>query len=103
MLFAGQDNNPSQLPLEIHSKIKFCRRGMVAMSGDQSFFITLADCNWLDSKYTIFGTVKGPSIYTLVKISELAQESEKFICDPLPTIYAAKVTTCPFDDIVQSV
>ncbi|KIV93027.1 hypothetical protein PV10_04272 [Exophiala mesophila] len=66
---------------EIHSRLKFNRRGLVGMakgSGDGSasgygsqFFITLADCRAeLDGKCTMFGRVEGEGIYNVVKVAE---------------------------------
>lgn len=64
---------------EIHSRLKFNRRGLVGMAkgtgpgggyGTQ-FFITLADCRaQLDGKCTMFGRVEGDGIYNIVKIAE---------------------------------
>lgn len=70
---------------EIHSRLKFNRRGLVGMAkmgegyGSQ-FFITLADCRrQLDGQCTMFGRVEGDGIYNVVKISEgeLAQDTER--------------------------
>lgn len=64
---------------EIHSRLKFNRRGLVGMAkgtgpgggyGTQ-FFITLGDCRaQLDGKCTMFGRVEGDGIYNIVKIAE---------------------------------
>lgn len=64
---------------EIHSRLKFNRRGLVGMAkgtglgagyGSQ-FFITLGDCRAeLDGKCTMFGRVEGNGIYNVVKIAE---------------------------------
>ena len=68
---------------ELHSRLKFGRRGLVGMAkgtgsgpgggggyGSQ-FFITLGDCRaQLDGKCTMFGRVEGEGIYNVVKISE---------------------------------
>ncbi|KIW39066.1 uncharacterized protein PV06_08878 [Exophiala oligosperma] len=64
---------------EIHSRLKFNRRGLVGMakgSGEgggygSQFFITLGDCRAeLDGKCTMFGRVEGEGIYNIVKIAE---------------------------------
>ena len=67
---------------ELHSRLKFGRRGLVGMAkgtgsgaggGDygSQFFITLGDCRAeLDGKCTMFGRVEGEGIYNVVKISE---------------------------------
>ncbi len=73
---------------EIHSRLKFNRRGLVGMAkgtgpgggyGSQ-FFITLGDCRAeLDGKCTMFGRVEGDGIYNIVKIAEgeLAEGTER--------------------------
>jgi peptidyl-prolyl cis-trans isomerase SDCCAG10 len=73
---------------EIHSRLKFNRRGLVGMAkgtgagggyGSQ-FFITLADCRAeLDGKCTMFGRVEGDGIYNVVKVAEgeLLEGSER--------------------------
>lgn len=64
---------------EIHSRLKFNRRGLVGMAkgtgqdgGYRSqFFITLGDCRAeLDGKCTMFGRVEGDGIYNVVKVAE---------------------------------
>ncbi|KIV86200.1 hypothetical protein PV11_01828 [Exophiala sideris] len=64
---------------EIHSRLKFNRRGLVGMakgSGDgagygSQFFITLGDCRaQLDGKCTMFGRIEGDGIYNVVKVAE---------------------------------
>ncbi|KAJ9617160.1 Peptidyl-prolyl isomerase cwc27 [Cladophialophora chaetospira] len=64
---------------EIHSRLKFNRRGLVGMAkgtgpgaayGSQ-FFITLGDCRaQLDGKCTMFGRIEGDGIYNVVRIAE---------------------------------
>ncbi|KAK5049864.1 hypothetical protein LTR84_003982 [Exophiala bonariae] len=73
---------------EIHSRLKFNRRGLVGMAkgtgpgggyGTQ-FFITLGDCRaQLDGKCTMFGRVEGDGIYNVVKIAEgeLVEDTER--------------------------
>ena len=80
---------------EFHSRLKFSHRGIVAMANKNStntnqsqFFMTVAACEWLDNKHTIFGKVEGNTIYNLLKISELETDSKsnRPICDPIPKI-----------------
>ncbi|KEF63611.1 uncharacterized protein A1O9_01589 [Exophiala aquamarina CBS 119918] len=73
---------------EVHSRLKFNRRGLVGMAkgtgpgggyGTQ-FFITLADCRaQLDGNCTMFGRVEGDGIYNIVKIAdgELVEGTER--------------------------
>lgn len=95
---------------EIHSRLKFNHRGQVAMAegkGSQ-FFITLDKADWLGSgnstgtgtnrQYCIFGKVTGPSIYNLVRISELATDKNDRPLDP-PVIQSVEILSSPYDDI----
>lgn len=73
---------------EVHSRLKFNRRGLVGMAkgtgngagyGSQ-FFITLGDCRaQLDGTCTMFGRIEGEGIYNVVKIAEgeLREGSER--------------------------
>ena len=62
---------------EVHSRLKFNRRGLLGMAkqsdggyGSQ-FYITLGDARaQLDGKCTMFGRVEGEGIYNMVKIAE---------------------------------
>ena len=60
---------------EFHRRLKFSHRGIVACANENKpnsnhaqFFITLADCPWLDGKHTIFGKVEGQTIYNVASI-----------------------------------
>ena len=64
---------------EIHSRLKFNRRGLVGMAKGEGkgaaygsqFFVTLGDCRQeLDGKCTMFGRVEGDGIYNVVKVAE---------------------------------
>lgn len=96
---------------EIHSRLKFNRRGLVGMAkgtgpgggyGTQ-FFITLADCRaQLDGKCTMFGRVEGDGIYNIVKIAdgELVEGTER----PLypEKILRAEIVEMPKGDAWQN-
>jgi len=96
---------------EIHSRIKFNHRGQVAMaeSHGSQFFITLDKADWLGTgnssgtginrQYCIFGKVTGPSIYNLVRISELTTDKHDRPLDP-PYINSVEILSNPFDDII---
>jgi peptidyl-prolyl cis-trans isomerase SDCCAG10 len=62
---------------EFHKRIKFNRRGMVAMvnngknTNKSQFFITFGECSHLDKINTIFGKVTGDSIYQLLSFQQL--------------------------------
>lgn len=57
---------------QFHQRIKFGRRGMVAMantgkdSNNSQFFITFDQTPHLNKKHTIFGKVVGDSVYKLL-------------------------------------
>lgn len=64
---------------EIHSRLRFKHRGLVACantgsphSNGSQFFMTLDRCDWLDKKHTIFGKV----ISIFVKQSFLTLDSD---------------------------
>ena len=78
---------------EFHSRLKFNRRGIVAMANDGSpnangsqFFMTVGDCPWLDKKHTIFGKIEGPTIFNLIKISEVETEQDRPVGEFIPQI-----------------
>lgn len=64
--------------------------------------MTVDACPWLDRKHTIFGKVEGPTLFNLLKISELEVDptTDRPISDPLPRIMRVEVVSNPFDDIV---
>lgn len=64
--------------------------------------MTVDACPWLDKKHTIFGKVEGPTLYNLIKLSELECEEggDRPISDPLPKIVSVIVDNNPFDDII---
>ena len=66
------------------------------------FFMTAEACPWLDRKHTIFGKVEGPTIYNLIKISELEvnKTEDRPMSDPLPMINKIEVILNPFEDII---
>jgi peptidyl-prolyl cis-trans isomerase SDCCAG10 len=90
---------------EIHSRLKFTTRGLLAMANtgpntnQSQFFFTLTAAPGLNGKNTIFGRVVGDTLFNLLRIGEL--ETDK---DDRP-IYDARIITSeilsnPFDDIV---
>ena len=89
---------------EIHSRLRFAVRGLVAMANGgkddngSQFFLTLGVCEWLNSKHTIFGKVTGKTIYNLDAMGACeVDESDR----PLypPRILSTEVISNPFDDI----
>merc|ERR1712062_252621 len=67
---------------EFHSRLKFTRRGLVAMANDgknhnlSQFFITLGACEWLNKKHTLFGKITGNTIYNVLKFNEISTNDE---------------------------
>ena len=89
---------------EIHSRLRFTRRGLLAManqglpnSNTSQFFFTLASTPELAKKHTIFGKIVGDTIFNLMRISEIELDGER----PLypPRIFKTRVILNPFDDI----
>ncbi len=100
--------------LEAHPKLKFTRRGLLAMvavndakEAASQFFITLGPAPHLYREATLFGRVIGDTIYNVVRMSELELE-EGLTPDGAPSdriLYPPVVSTIgvllnPFDDIV---
>lgn len=62
---------------EIHSRLRFARRGLVALANNgkddngSQFFFTLDATPELQGKHTIFGKVVGETLYNLIKLNEL--------------------------------
>jgi peptidyl-prolyl cis-trans isomerase SDCCAG10 len=92
---------------EFHSRLKFNRRGIVAMANpgatnmnESQFFMTVDQCPWLDRKHTIFGKIESQTIFNLLQISELETDNNyQPVFEPLPMIISANVIDNPFDDI----
>lgn len=79
---------------ELHSRLRFNRRGMVGMAKSEDgtygsqFFITLANAEReLNGKCTLFGRVEGDSIYNVVTIAEaeLVEGTDR-------PVYAVRIT-----------
>ncbi|KAJ8673424.1 hypothetical protein QAD02_004686 [Eretmocerus hayati] len=90
---------------EFHQRLRFCRRGLVAMANagkddnSSQFFFTLAATPELQNKHTIFGKVTGETIYNMIKLEDaLVDENDR----PIYTqkILKTQVLSNPFEDIV---
>lgn len=93
---------------EIHSRLRFVRRGLVAMANAgkddnaSQFFFTLAATPELNSKHTIFGKVAGDTIYNMIKLDEvMVDHDDRPIYEQ--KIIKAVVLANPFPDIVPRV
>ncbi|PYH48485.1 putative peptidyl-prolyl cis-trans isomerase, partial [Aspergillus saccharolyticus JOP 1030-1] len=86
---------------ELHSRLRFNRRGLVGMAKSEDgtygsqFFITLANTEReLNGQCTLFGRVEGDSIFTVLKIAEaeLVEGTER-------PVYPVKVTGCEVGEL----
>ncbi|XP_071799833.1 spliceosome-associated protein CWC27 homolog [Asterias amurensis] len=90
---------------EFHSRLKFVRRGLVAMANagpndnSSQFFFTFERCEHLNNKHTIFGKVVGDTIFNMIKLSEVEIGTDDRPVYP-PKIKSTEVLANPFDDIV---
>ncbi|WEW56256.1 Peptidyl-prolyl isomerase cwc27 [Emydomyces testavorans] len=102
--FERDPRDPSQKIVfgdEIHSRLRFNRRGLVGMAKDEDgrygsqFFVTLAPAEReLTGTCTLFGRVEGDSIYNIVKVAEaeLVEGTER-------PVYAITITGCEVGDL----
>ncbi|XP_026316314.1 spliceosome-associated protein CWC27 homolog [Hyposmocoma kahamanoa] len=93
---------------EFHSRLRFNRRGLVAMANagkddnGSQFFFTLAATPELQNKHTIFGKVTGETIYNVLKLAEgLIGPDDR--PDHPHKITSTTVLINPFTDIVPRV
>uniref|UniRef100_A0A8C4XTX9 Spliceosome-associated protein CWC27 homolog n=1 Tax=Falco tinnunculus TaxID=100819 RepID=A0A8C4XTX9_FALTI len=90
---------------EFHSRLRFNRRGLVAMANagphdnGSQFFFTLGRADELNSKHTIFGKVTGDTIYNMLRLAEVEVDKEERPLSP-HKIRSSEVLFNPFDDIV---
>lgn len=93
---------------EFHSRLRFNRRGLVAMANagphdnGSQFFFTLGRADELNNKHTIFGKVTGDTIYNLLRLTEVEIGEEDRPVNP-HKIKTSEVLFNPFDDIVPRV
>ncbi|CAI9590235.1 unnamed protein product, partial [Staurois parvus] len=93
---------------EFHSRLRFNRRGLVAMANagphdnGSQFFFTLGRADELNNKHTIFGKVTGDTIYNLLRLTEVEIGEEERPVNP-HKIKTSEVLFNPFDDIVPRV
>ncbi|ESN96627.1 hypothetical protein HELRODRAFT_189319 [Helobdella robusta] len=93
---------------EFHSRIRFVRRGLVAMANNgpndntSHFFFTLAATPELNNKNTIFGRIGGDTIYNALKLVDAEVDKNDRPLFP-HKILKTKVIVNPFDDIVPRI
>lgn len=90
---------------EFHSRLRFVRRGLVAMASGcaddngSQFFFTLGSCPDLQNKHTIFGKVVGETLYNMLRLEEGLVDSEDRPLHP-HRILSTQVLVNPFGDII---
>ncbi|KAL6447921.1 hypothetical protein ACFW04_000176 [Cataglyphis niger] len=93
---------------EFHTRLRFCRRGLVAMANagkddnGSQFFFTLGSTPELQNKHTIFGKVTGETIYNMLKLEDaLVDENDR---PQYPQkILKTQVLSNPFSDIIPRI
>ncbi|XP_029072492.1 spliceosome-associated protein CWC27 homolog [Monodon monoceros] len=90
---------------EFHSRLRFNRRGLVAMANagphdnGSQFFFTLARADELNNKHTIFGKITGDTVYNMLRLTEVDIDDEERPRNP-HKIKCCEVLFNPFDDII---
>uniref|UniRef100_U5EY38 Spliceosome-associated protein CWC27 homolog n=1 Tax=Corethrella appendiculata TaxID=1370023 RepID=U5EY38_9DIPT len=90
---------------EFHSRLRFVRRGLVAMANSgkndngSQFFFTLAATPELQNKHTIFGKVTGETVFNMTKLAdgEVDEYEKPIYCHK---IIKTNVLINPFTDII---
>ena len=95
---------------EIHSRLKFNRRGLLGMANEgedsngSQFFLTLGATPELQGKHTMFGRIEGDTVYNLMKMSETEMVEEGGERPLYPTkVTGAEILVNPFEDMVARV
>lgn len=90
---------------EFHTRLRFARRGLVAMANSgrddngSQFFFTLGETQELQNKHTIFGKVGGNTIYNVLKMEDGDIDANERPIYPYKII-KTEILLNPFDDIV---
>ncbi|CAH6787619.1 Cwc27 [Phodopus roborovskii] len=90
---------------EFHSRLRFNRRGLVAMANagphdnGSQFFFTLGRADELNNKHTIFGKVTGDTVYNMLRLTEVDIDDEERPRNP-HRVKSCEVLFNPFDDII---
>ncbi|KAK2818654.1 hypothetical protein Q5P01_024215 [Channa striata] len=90
---------------EFHSRLRFNRRGLVAMANagphdnGSQFFFTLGRADELNNKHTIFGKVTGDTVYNMLRLADVHCDHDERPHNP-HKIKSTEVLHSPFDDVV---
>ncbi|XP_063239018.1 spliceosome-associated protein CWC27 homolog [Bacillus rossius redtenbacheri] len=90
---------------EFHSRLRFNRRGLLAMANagkndnGSQFFFTLAATPELQNKHTIFGKVTGETLFNMLKLEDALVDRDDRPVYPQKVI-KTEVLLNPFPDIV---
>ncbi|KAK2507431.1 hypothetical protein MC885_016175 [Smutsia gigantea] len=101
----AQEENAFHISDEFHSRLRFNRRGLVAMASagphdnGSQFFFTLGRADELNNKHTIFGKVTGDTVYNMLRLTEVDIGDEERPRNP-HKIKSCEVLFNPFDDII---
>lgn len=105
----GESFFGEQFEDEIHPRLRFAHRGLVAManngkknSNDSQFIITLDRADELHGKHTLFGRCVGDTIYNVMKIGAMELDDNGRPLYP-PKIKSVRIIDNPFDDIVPRI
>lgn len=98
---ARDPNEKVVLRDELHSRLRYTRRGLLGMAKSEDgtygsqFFITLANAEReLNGQCTMFGRIEGDSIFNVLKIAE----AERIEGTERP-VYPVKVTSCEVGEL----
>lgn len=90
---------------EFHSRLRFVRRGLVAMANSgpndngSQFFFTLGPTQELQNKHTVFGKVTGATLYNMIKLGDSIVDQNERPLYP-HKIISIEILSNPFNDIV---
>ncbi|KAI8854528.1 cyclophilin-like domain-containing protein [Chytridium lagenaria] len=96
----GESIYGSTFPDEFHSRLRFTRRGLLAMANvgkntnASQFFFTMDATEELAKKNTIFGKVVGDTIFNVLAIGDLEVDKNDRPLNP-PKIFKAEILALP--------
>ncbi|OAD55556.1 Peptidyl-prolyl cis-trans isomerase CWC27 like protein [Eufriesea mexicana] len=94
---------------EFHTRLRFCRRDLIAMANtgkdDNSFqfFLTLISTPDLQNKRTIFGKFSGETICNMLKLKEALVDEVNLILLHPPRLLKSIILNNPFSDIIPRI